>query len=66
LQGVASGQIPGLAPIPVPGFAGRYIILIFDRIIVFLTYECSGPQEIPTVPGVNTIPGLSNFNYVVK
>ncbi|KAI1732370.1 LiPocalin-Related protein [Ditylenchus destructor] len=46
LQGLASGHsIPGLAPIPVPGFAG--------------------PQDIPTVPGVNTIPGLSNFNYVV-
>lgn len=45
LQGLASGQIPGLAPIPVPGFAG--------------------PQDVPTVPGVNTIPGLSNFNYVV-
>jgi len=45
LQGLASGQIPGLAPIPVPGFAG--------------------PQDAPTVPGVNTIPGLSNFNYIV-
>lgn len=45
LQGLASGNIPGLAPIPVPGFAG--------------------PAEAPTVPGVNTIPGLSNFNYVV-
>jgi len=45
LLGVASGQIPGLAPIPVPGFAT--------------------PQEVPTVPGINTIPGLSNFNYVV-
>ena len=46
LQGITSGQIPGLAPIPVPGFPG--------------------PQDIPTVPGVNTIPGLSNFNYVVS
>ncbi|KAL3088594.1 hypothetical protein niasHT_023212 [Heterodera trifolii] len=45
LHGLASGQIPGLAPIPVPGFAG--------------------PQDAPTVPGVNTIPGLSNFNYIV-
>ncbi|KAI6226487.1 hypothetical protein M3Y99_01287600 [Aphelenchoides fujianensis] len=45
LQGLTSGQIPGLAPIPVPGYPG--------------------PAEIPTVPGVNTIPGLSNFNYVV-
>uniref|UniRef100_A0A914HDH5 Lipocalin domain-containing protein n=2 Tax=Globodera TaxID=31242 RepID=A0A914HDH5_GLORO len=45
LHGLASGQIPGLAPIPVPGFAG--------------------PQDAPTVPGVNTIPGLSNFNYII-
>lgn len=45
LQGLASGQIPGLAPIPVPGFAG--------------------PQDVPTIPGVNTIPGLKNFNYIV-
>lgn len=45
LQGIASGQIPGLAPIPVPGYPS--------------------PQDIPPVPGVNTIPGLSNFNYVV-
>lgn len=45
LQGITSGQIPGLAPIPVPGYPG--------------------PSDIPTVPGVNTIPGLKNFNYVV-
>ena len=45
LKGLASGQIPGLAPIPVPGFAG--------------------PQDSPTVAGVNTIPGLSNFNYII-
>lgn len=45
LQGVASGNIPGLAPIPVPGFPG--------------------PQDAPTIPGVNTIPGLSNFNYLI-
>jgi len=45
LQELTSGHIPGLAPIPVPGFAG--------------------PQDVPTVPGVNTIPGLSNFNYIV-
>ncbi|CAD6193028.1 unnamed protein product [Caenorhabditis auriculariae] len=45
LQGYTSGQIPGLAPIPVPGFPG--------------------PQDAPTIPGVNTIPGLSNFNYLV-
>jgi lipocalin len=45
LHGITSGQIPGLAPIPVPGFGA--------------------PQDIPTVPGVNTIPGLKNFNYVV-
>jgi len=25
----------------------------------------AGPQDAPTVPGVNTIPGLSNFNYIV-
>jgi hypothetical protein len=46
LQGITSGQIPGLAPIPVPGYPDA--------------------QNIPTVPGVNTIPGLSNFNYVVS
>lgn len=46
LHGITSGQIPGLAPIPVPGFGA--------------------PQDIPTVPGVNTIPGLKNFNYVVR
>ena len=46
LQGITSGQIPGLAPIPVPGFGA--------------------PQDVPTVPGVNTIPGLKNFNYVVS
>lgn len=46
LQGLTSGQIPGLAPIPVPGYPG--------------------PQDVPTVPGVNTIPGLKNFNYVVS
>ncbi|CAL2049411.1 CBN-LPR-4 protein [Caenorhabditis brenneri] len=45
LQGITSGQIPGLAPIPVPGFPG--------------------PQDAPVIPGVNTIPGLSNFNYLV-
>lgn len=45
LQGFTSGKLPGLAPIPVPGFAG--------------------PQDSPTLPGINTIPGLSNFNYVV-
>uniref|UniRef100_A0A7E4UQP6 Lipocln_cytosolic_FA-bd_dom domain-containing protein n=1 Tax=Panagrellus redivivus TaxID=6233 RepID=A0A7E4UQP6_PANRE len=45
LQGLTSGQIPGLAPIPVPGYGA--------------------PQDAPTVPGVNTIPGLKNFNYVV-
>ncbi|VDM62872.1 unnamed protein product [Angiostrongylus costaricensis] len=45
LQGIASGQIPGLAPIPVPGYPG--------------------PQDVPVIPGVNTIPGLSNFNYLV-
>lgn len=46
LQGIASGQIAGLAPIPVPGFPG--------------------PQDVPVIPGVNTIPGLSNFNYLVS
>ncbi|CAD5223070.1 unnamed protein product [Bursaphelenchus xylophilus] len=45
LQGLTSGQIPGLAPIPVPGFPGE--------------------SDNPTVPGVNTIPGLRNFNYLV-
>ncbi|KAI6177325.1 hypothetical protein M3Y97_00894400 [Aphelenchoides bicaudatus] len=45
LQGITSGKIPGLAPIPVPGYGS--------------------PADTPNVPGVNTIPGLSNFNYIV-
>ena len=44
-QGLASGQFAGIAPIPVPGFAG--------------------PQDIPRIPGVNTIPGLDVWNYMV-
>lgn len=24
------------------------------------------PADSPTLPGVNTIPGLSNFNYIVR
>jgi hypothetical protein len=45
VQGLTSGQFAGIAPIPVPGFAG--------------------PQDIPRIPGVNTIPGLDMWNYVV-
>lgn len=30
LQGITSGQIPGLAPIPVPGFAGPQVSIILD------------------------------------
>lgn len=45
IQGLASGQFSGLAPIPVPGFPG--------------------PQDIPKIPGVNTIPGLDMWNYLV-
>lgn len=45
LQGITSGQIPGLAPIPVPGYGS--------------------PSETPNIAGVNSIPGLTNFNYIV-
>jgi len=45
LQGIASGNFAGLAPIPVPGFPG--------------------PQDVPKIPGVNTIPGLDMWNYLV-
>lgn len=45
LNGVSSGGLAGVAPIPVPGFPG--------------------PQEVPPIPGVNTIPGLDMFNYLV-
>lgn len=45
LQSVANGGVPGLAPIPVPGFPG--------------------PVDSPSIPGVNTIPGLDMFNYLV-
>lgn len=45
LQGLTSGQIPGFAPIPVPGFGSS--------------------QDAPAVPGVNTIPGLRNINYLL-
>lgn len=46
LQDISNGQIPGIAPIPVPGFPG--------------------PQDIKPIAGVNTIPGLKNFNYLVS